>query len=78
MSHPVGLLEKTTFSLCPTQWDILKESYFQGITSCHPPVTLVTLQNRVQALCLSWFCHPDTLKHENPIQRMGALFKPDT
>ena len=30
--------------------------------SCHPPVTLVTLGKRVLPLCLSAFCHPDTLK----------------
>ena len=32
--------------------------------TCHPPVTLDTLKKRVHPLCLSAFCHPDTLKHE--------------
>jgi hypothetical protein len=37
---------------------------YNGIFSCHPLVTPVTLKNRVHPLCLSAFCHPDTLKQE--------------
>ena len=35
--------------------------YHTSHTSCHPPVTLVTLKNRVQSLCGWAFCHPVTL-----------------
>ena len=35
------------------------------LDTCHPPVTLVTLQNRVHAQCLSAFCHPGTLFRKN-------------
>jgi hypothetical protein len=55
MSHPLEHFERTLF--------------FHGTKTCHPPVTLLTLQNRVQAQYLSAFCHPDTLKHKNPIRR---------
>ncbi len=34
------------------------------IETCHPPVTLVTLKNRVHPQYLSVFCHPDTLNCE--------------
>ena len=39
--------------------------------TCHPPVTLVTLESRVQPLYTKGFCHPDTLKAKNPC--MDAL-----
>ena len=38
-----------------------QESLMFEQKTCHPPVTLVTLKNRVQTQCLSTFCHPDTL-----------------
>ena len=37
--------------------------------SCHPPVTLVTLKNRVQPLYTKGFCHPDTLKHKKSLYK---------